>query len=413
MSDFKPFTGKNLDEAIAEAVKYLGVERDKLEIEIIHGGSSGIFGLVGKRKAEVRARKRPAPKPKALDQVLGAPKDEAEPEKPAAKPAPARAEQAQKAQKPEARAPREETTPPAGEPAQEAQAQAAPAGEEPQPQREPRQGRSRGRGRGRGASQQAAQDQEGGEQQPRPQGRGQEGGEQQQARSQGGRGQPREDRPRREPRPPREPREPREPRPERAPRPRREEPVLAEIGDAADQLDLEREDTTPASDELLAMTREIAQGVLSRLLDQDVPLEVSGTASRLTVTVVEEEHSGLLIGREGATLQALQYVMTRMLAKKCDQPVKVSLNAGEYREKQDLNLKKTALFLAEKAKTSGRPQSTKPLSSYHRRVVHLALQEDPDIVTRSKGDSALKRVIILPRKKGGAVTAEQDQAVEE
>ena len=58
MSEFRTFTGKSVDEAMEEACRQLGVAREKLEIEILSGGSSGIFGLVGKKKAQVRARMR-------------------------------------------------------------------------------------------------------------------------------------------------------------------------------------------------------------------------------------------------------------------------------------------------------------------------------------------------------------------
>ncbi|MEG6551505.1 Jag N-terminal domain-containing protein, partial [Desulfocurvibacter africanus] len=60
MSEYKEFTGKSLDDAIKEACDFYALERGKLEIEIISGGSSGIFGLVGKKKAVVKARPRVA-----------------------------------------------------------------------------------------------------------------------------------------------------------------------------------------------------------------------------------------------------------------------------------------------------------------------------------------------------------------
>jgi len=58
MSDIKEFQGKNLDEAIESACKHFDLKRDKLEIEIVSGGSSGIFGLVGVKPAIVRAKSR-------------------------------------------------------------------------------------------------------------------------------------------------------------------------------------------------------------------------------------------------------------------------------------------------------------------------------------------------------------------
>ena len=57
-----------------------------------------------------------------------------------------------------------------------------------------------------------------------------------------------------------------------------------------------------------------------------------------------------------------------------------------------------ALSLAEKVKATGKVQTTRPLSAYQRRVIHLALQNDPDVQTRSSGEGALKHVVILKRK---------------
>ena len=76
MSDYKEFKGKDLDDAIQAACKHFDQDRGKLELEIVSGGSAGIFGLVGKKKAVVRARplqasnimadaKKPAPKAKS------------------------------------------------------------------------------------------------------------------------------------------------------------------------------------------------------------------------------------------------------------------------------------------------------------------------------------------------------------
>lgn len=149
--------------------------------------------------------------------------------------------------------------------------------------------------------------------------------------------------------------------------------------------------------ELEALVREVMERMMDGILGQIPPLEISGNAERVNVLVNDEENSGLLIGREGQTLASIQYLVNRIVIRRHGDPVKVQINTGEYRERQDDNLRKMAIFLADKAKSLGRPQSTKPLSSYHRRVVHLALQEDEAISTRSKGDGPLKRVLIIPR----------------
>jgi spoIIIJ-associated protein len=322
MSDFNTFTGKTVDDAITEACRFFATERDKLEVEILSGGSTGIFGLMGKKKAQVRARRR-------LDPALTALIEEDERQAKAAACA----------------------CPPAGDAPQEEARESAPQNSQ-QPQERGQRGRA-----------------------------------------------PRRDKPQNH-------REPREPRPER---PRREHPAQAKAEQRpqngpehrAESLDddlPEGQDLSPASAELIALTTEIMNRLLVPILEQEPKMDIDGTASRVNVLIQDEEHSGLLIGREGQTLAALQYLANRIVARRWETPVRVQINTGEYREKQDDNLRKMALYLADKAKNLGRPQSTKPLSSYHRRVIHMALQNDETIQTRSKGDGPMKRVIIVPKR---------------
>ncbi|MBQ7585584.1 MAG: single-stranded DNA-binding protein, partial [Desulfovibrionaceae bacterium] len=80
----------------------------------------------------------------------------------------------------------------------------------------------------------------------------------------------------------------------------------------------------------------------------------------------------------------------------------LQLDAGEYRTRQKDKLVEMIVVLAKKVRNSGRAFSTKPLSSYHRRLVHLALQEYPDLQTRSVGSGILKRVVIMPKRQNKA-----------
>ncbi|THB63447.1 MAG: KH domain-containing protein [Desulfovibrio sp.] len=134
---------------------------------------------------------------------------------------------------------------------------------------------------------------------------------------------------------------------------------------------------------------------------EEMELHMDVEPGRVYVVIHDEEHSGLIIGREGQTLAAIQYLANRIAAKRLPEPMRIQIDTDDYRERQDENLRQLALHLAEKAKSNGRPQSTRPLSSYHRRVVHMALQEDGSVQTRSKGEGPMKRVLILPKRSGG------------
>jgi len=146
--------------------------------------------------------------------------------------------------------------------------------------------------------------------------------------------------------------------------------------------------------------RQTVTKLLAPLLPEP-KLTVEITPDRVNVFIEDEENSGLIIGREGQTLSSLQYLLNRIVARRMGCSVRVQIDTGEYRERQDEKLRLMALHLADKANTSGRTQSTKPLSSYHRRVVHVTLQDNAGVFTRSKGEGPMKRVLIVPKRKNG------------
>ena len=148
----------------------------------------------------------------------------------------------------------------------------------------------------------------------------------------------------------------------------------------------------------MALVHETVRNLVRPIVGEAVQLEVAVVGGRVQVGIESEEDSGLLIGREGQTLAALQYMISRIVSRGMNAAVRVQLDAGEYRRRQDERLREMALALADKVRQSGRSYSTRPLSSYHRRIVHVCLQDATDVQTRSTGDGPLKRVVILRRK---------------
>ena len=121
--------------------------------------------------------------------------------------------------------------------------------------------------------------------------------------------------------------------------------------------------------------------------------------SRIKVMIDAGDSSGLLIGRYSQTLTAIQYIASRVLSRVFGAAARMQIDAGDYRERQDDKMRELALSLAERVKEEGRGLYTRPLSSYHRRVVHVTLQDDPELQTRSKGDGAMKRVLITLKRR--------------
>jgi spoIIIJ-associated protein len=176
------------------------------------------------------------------------------------------------------------------------------------------------------------------------------------------------------------------PAPERAPKPTPEpKEVMDEFADM-DKAELE------------AIVREVTGKLLFPIVGE-TKLDVTFDPDRIKVFIDDEENSGLIIGREGQTLSSLQYLTNRLVSRRMETSVRIQIDTGEYRERQDEKLRQIAQHLADKASRNGRTQSTKPLSSYHRRVVHLALQDSENVFTRSKGDGPMKRVLIVPKRK--------------
>lgn len=174
-------------------------------------------------------------------------------------------------------------------------------------------------------------------------------------------------------------REPREQREEREERPRTD---MSEFDPAA----------------LETAVREVMGELLTPIVGETT-VEVTLESDRVKVFIDDEENSGLIIGREGQTLSSIQYLVNRLVSRKMEGSVRIQVDTGDYRERQDDKLRQIAWHLAEKADSLGRTQSTKPLSSYHRRVIHLALQENETVFTRSKGDGPMKRVLIVPKSR--------------
>ena len=115
------------------------------------------------------------------------------------------------------------------------------------------------------------------------------------------------------------------------------------------------------------------------------------------VLAVTGDSGGLLIGRRGQTLDAIEHVINRIAGRSEDgAPSRIVIDVERYRERRQEYLDALARRLAEKAKHTRRVITLNPMSPRDRRIVHLALQSDPGIETRSQGEGQFRKVLILP-----------------
>ncbi|NLG25818.1 MAG: KH domain-containing protein [Clostridiales bacterium] len=198
-------------------------------------------------------------------------------------------------------------------------------------------------------------------------------------------------------RPDRLARPPRLPRPEqRLARPEREaDPSGESIAAMAAATDLPPMD--PAT--LTGLAREAYDFLQPLTTMMGVPVEIRAQASEGQVTVqMHGDPLGILIGRRGDTLDALQYLTSLKLNKRREEYVRVSLDTEHYRVKREAALQKLAGRMAMRVRRTGGRVALEPMNPYERRVLHSALQNDPYVTTHSEGSEPFRRVIITPKK---------------
>jgi spoIIIJ-associated protein len=113
---------------------------------------------------------------------------------------------------------------------------------------------------------------------------------------------------------------------------------------------------------------------------------------------LDGEDGGVLVRRGGEGLQALQHVVATAFRKQLGDDNRIVIDCNGFRKDKDAELRQMARFIADKARSSGTPQEMGPLNPYERRIVHLAIAEDPTVTSESIGDAFMKTVIIATKK---------------
>ena len=147
----------------------------------------------------------------------------------------------------------------------------------------------------------------------------------------------------------------------------------------------------------LEEAKEILENILTHF---QIPstVEANWGENRIRLNILSNG-SGLLIGKRGQTLHSLQYIVNKMFNRRGTKRVHIIIDTENYRERRRKALTEVALNLANRAKKSGRPATSSPLSAYDRRIIHLALKDDHQVRTKSKGEGALRKVVVFPVKK--------------
>ncbi len=113
---------------------------------------------------------------------------------------------------------------------------------------------------------------------------------------------------------------------------------------------------------------------------------------------IEGEDAGLLIGRRGETLQALQFLVRMVVSRQLGRKAFVMVDVEDYRQRRADMLRRLARRTAGRVASSGRSSALDPMTPGERRIVHMSLATHPRVKTESEGEGSQRRVVILPRR---------------
>jgi spoIIIJ-associated protein len=162
---------------------------------------------------------------------------------------------------------------------------------------------------------------------------------------------------------------------------------------------LEKERPVPSSpgNGLAQEAQRILQGLLERL-EIVARIEIQEDGERICLNI-QGDGSGLLIGRKGQTLDAMEYLLNKMIPKNLEGRKRIVVDTENYRARREESLMRLAQRLGDKARQLGRPVTVSPMNAHDRRLVHLALQNDRSLRTRSTGTGLYRKIVISADKK--------------
>ena len=183
--------------------------------------------------------------------------------------------------------------------------------------------------------------------------------------------------------------------------------VKEQVSEPVQEKQEEKAEEEPArkkATELAEVSDEAIKAVEAFLNDtlkaMDMAVEIVSEVDSEGALSVEMKGSnmGILIGKRGQTLDALQYLANRVANKHQDGYVRVKLDTENYRARREETLRHLAKNIAFKVKRTRRAVSLEPMNPYERRIIHAALQSDPHVTTHSEGEEPYRKVVVILKR---------------
>ena len=165
-----------------------------------------------------------------------------------------------------------------------------------------------------------------------------------------------------------------------------------------DDIELEdiEDQTIVITDKVIETGREALEKIINRITE-NATVSVKKEKDRIIYNV-SGGNSAVLIGKRGQHLEAIQYIIDKIVNKQSEKRVRLQIDVEGYLDTKRVNLKKLASKLAEKAKRTGKPSTIGQMNAHDRRIVHLELKGDKGVRTQSIGEGYYRKLIIFPKK---------------
>lgn len=164
--------------------------------------------------------------------------------------------------------------------------------------------------------------------------------------------------------------------------------------------------------ELAPKAKEILEGILKGMCFE-CRIAMHETPEKLTLNI-EGDGSGLLIGKRGQNLDAIQYILNKAINRSDTERKMIIVDSEAYRKRREESLLILAERIREKVKKTKKPVSLSNMNAHDRRIIHLALQKDEALMTKSRGEGEYRKIVILPAKKSHApAKARNERKVED
>ncbi|BBO76771.1 DNA-binding protein [Desulfosarcina widdelii] len=158
------------------------------------------------------------------------------------------------------------------------------------------------------------------------------------------------------------------------------------------------EENAPCDEELIGYGQQ-ALGKIVKSISEEADISSEQEKGKL-IYKISGGQSGVLIGKRGQTLEAIQYLLEKMINKNSGNRVRVLVDVEGYLAKRKSNLQQMAMRMADKAKRTKKPVTIGQMNSHDRRIIHIQLKDERGVRTQSLGDGYYRKLMIFPKKQG-------------